>query len=517
MIKLSNKPLLALICFICSIGAFTSCKKNNDVAASSKIELLSFGPTGAKPGDTLRFIGTNLDKVTSIQFTGTNAIVDQKDFKQQSSDLILVIVPRTTEKGYVTLKTPDGDIVTKTMLNLKVASVENTMTAQARPGDNITITGEYLNWVTNVTFGVNKDVTSFVSQSESQLVVTVPADAQTGVLLLTYKGTDTGAVQTKDTLKVLLPVATSFSPNPVKHNANVTINGTNLDLVKQVLLTGASKPITTFVSQTATQLVVKVDSFTTKGKVTLIPLSGVNSVSVTDLDIVLPTITTMTPAVVAVGSNLTITGTNLDVVKSVSITGVINPVSTFVSQSATQLVLAIPTGSLTGRIILNILNSGLTVRSAVDVSIAGSSVTPIIIYDDAITSAWNGWIGGGWGGTKDLNNTSPVRSGSKSIRIDYTSGGYGVPLQLGGANISLAGYTSLKVSIYGGTGSSGKSVNVGFNEVDGKTITIVEGQWTDFTIPLSQISSASTLSFLYFKNYSASGDFTIYVDNLGIY
>ena len=60
-------------------------------------------------------------------------------------------------------------------------------------------------------------------------------------------------------------------------------------------------------------------------------------------------------------------------------------------------------------------------------------------------------------------------------------------------------------------------MNVGFNEVDGKTITIVEGQWTDFTIPLSQISSASTLSFLYFKNYSASGDFTIYVDNLGIY
>ena len=50
-----------------------------------------------------------------------------------------------------------------------------------------------------------------------------------------------------------------------------------------------------------------------------------------------------------------------------------------------------------------------------------------------------------------------------------------------------------------------------------KTINIVEGQWTDFTIPLSQISSAGTLSFLYIKNYSAAGDFTIYVDNLGVY
>ena len=103
------------------------------------------------------------------------------------------------------------------------------------------------------------------------------------------------------------------------------------------------------------------------------------------------------------------------------------------------------------------------------------------------------------------------------MKIDYTSGAYGVPWQLGGANIGLGGYTSLKVSIYGGTGSNGKSVNVGFNEADGKTITIVEGAWTDFVIPLSQISPASTLTHLYFKNYSASGAFTIYIDDLGIY
>ena len=92
-----------------------------------------------------------------------------------------------------------------------------------------------------------------------------------------------------------------------------------------------------------------------------------------------------------------------------------------------------------------------------------------------------------------------------------------MPFQLGGANVSLGGYTELRVSIYGGTGSNGKSVNVGFNEADGKTITIVEGQWTDFIIPISQISSASTLTHLYLKNVSASGAFTIYADNLGIY
>jgi len=48
-------------------------------------------------------------------------------------------------------------------------------------------------------------------------------------------------------------------------------------------------------------------------------------------------------------------------------------------------------------------------------------------------------------------------------------------------------------------------------------VSIVEGQWTNFTIPLNQISSTTTLAFLYLKKYSTNGDFTIYVDNLGVY
>ena len=517
MIKLSSFKLLALISFILSIGIVTSCDKDDDEVTSDKIQLLSFGPTGAKHGDTIQFIGTNLNKVTAIHFTGTNAVVNQADFKKQTSDNIRLLVPQAAEKGYVTLKTPEGDIVSKSQFNIGVVTTVTSITAQARPGQNVTITGTYLNWVEKVTFNRDKVVTAFVSKTQTQLVVKIPDDAQTGPLVLRFGGTDSANVQTADTLKVTLPVSSSFSPNPVKHGTDLTITGTDLDLVKKVIFTSVASPVTSFVSQTATQLVVKVPASTTKGKVQLEAASGVQTTSTTDLDVSLPTITTMLPNAVDPLADLTITGTNLDLVSGVSFVGVINAVTTFVSQTATQLVVKVPAASITGKLTLNVKNSTLTVKSVNDLLIVGSTVPPIIIYDDAITSAWNGWIGGGWGGTKDLNNTSPVQSGSKSCKIDYV-GQWGVPLQLGGANISLGGYTSLKVAIYGGPGSDGKNVNIGFNETDGKTVTIVEGQWTNFTIPLSQISSASTLSFLYIKNYSgAPGDLTIYIDNLGIY
>src|SRR5687768_2946160 len=130
MIKLSSFKLLALMWIVLSIGIVTSCDKDDDDVNSDKIELFSFGPTGAKHGDTIRFIGVNLNKVTAIQFTGTNATVNQSDFKQQTSELILLIVPQAAEQGYVTLKTPEGDIVTKTQFNLDVLTTVTSITPQ---------------------------------------------------------------------------------------------------------------------------------------------------------------------------------------------------------------------------------------------------------------------------------------------------------------------------------------------------------------------------------------------------
>ncbi|MDQ3279023.1 MAG: IPT/TIG domain-containing protein, partial [Bacteroidota bacterium] len=289
MRHLSYSRLLTLICFVLFVGAVASCKKDkDDTHNDGSVQLFSFGPTGAKHGDTIRFIGQNLDKVTAIEFTGTNAVVNQKEFKQQTPDLILLVVPAGAEKGTVKLKTAGGDIVSKTAFNLNVKTAASiaALPKQARPGENITLTGNYLNWVNRITFARNKVVTKFVSQSLTQLVVTVPQDAETGPLLLTFSGTDTIDIKTPDTLQVALPVYTSMNPLPVEREKNLTITGTNLDLVQGVQFKGKTTPETAFVSKTATQLVVKVPKEASKGKIELIAYSGIRVTSIHDLTIV---------------------------------------------------------------------------------------------------------------------------------------------------------------------------------------------------------------------------------------
>lgn len=518
MIKLKSSILIVFIAVLFPLLVITSCDKNDDDAKSDKIELYSFGPTGAKHGDTIRFIGNNLNKVTAIEFTGgTAAVVNQGDFKHQASDLIKLIVPQAAEKGYVTLKTPQGDIVTKTQFNLDVLTTITSMTLQARPGENVTINGTYLNWVDRIIFNRDKLVETFVSKSFNQLVVKVPDDAETGPLILHYGGTDSSDVETADTLKVTLPRSTSFSPNPVKHQENVTITGTDLDLAKKVIFTGVSAPVTSFVSQSATQLVVKVPASTSKGKVTLEAASGVQTVSANDLDVVLPAINTMTPNPIDPGADLTVTGTDLDLVTSITFENAA-AITSFISQSPTQIVVTVPMGVLRGRVKLGVLNSTLIVQSNDILEITGAVPPPVIafpIYNDAVTSNWNGWIGGGWGGTKDLDNTSPVRNGSKSCSITY-AGGWGSPFQLGGANISLTPYTTFKLSIYGGPGSGGKTIKIVFNGSNGFTINVVEGTWTDYAIPFSALTSGSTLNEIWIQEFNGVGGYTIYVDEIGL-
>ncbi len=283
MKKIFSLRFQALAAFVMLAGLLVGCNEN-EVTKTDEVQLLSFGPSGVMPGDTISFIGRNLDKVTSIELT--SASIPASAFLKQTPERITLKVPDETSEGLVTLKTSQGDIVSKTILSLEVAVKILKIPTQAKPGENITITGAYLNWVKGVTFASDTTVTEFVSQTMTELVVTVPFGAQTGLITFSAGGTEPLSIESETELVVTLPALKSFAPVLAEREKNLTIAGANLDLTMGVLFTGVINPITEFVSKAPSQLVVKIPKEAKKGKVSLIAYSGIPVVSADTLKFV---------------------------------------------------------------------------------------------------------------------------------------------------------------------------------------------------------------------------------------
>ncbi|HTL07285.1 MAG TPA: IPT/TIG domain-containing protein [Chitinophagaceae bacterium] len=490
-----------------------SCTKNDD-AASSKVVLLSFGPSGAKHGDTITFIGNNLNRVTAVQLTG--AMVPSSAFTEYSAERLRFVIPLSTQEGFATLKTPEGDIVSKTKINFTVTAKISSVTREARPGDNITIKGQFLNWVKEVRFAKDIAETTFVSRTLTELVVKVPATAQTGTLFISNGGSKPLTIETDSVLIVTLPAITAMAPNPVLHGSNLTITGTNLDLVKELNFAGVKDPVAGFVSKTATELVVKVPAGTEKGKLVLVANSKVTVSSSQDLEVLLPVVDTIMPNPVAPGADLTISGKNLQLVSGVSFIGVTNPVKTFVSQSATQLVVKVPDGALKGKLSLSVLNSTRVVETAVLDYIGG--LPPLAdlaypIYTDALQNGFQDWS---YTDIHDFSSTAIVRQGNNSIKAVYGTNGYqGLTFHAGTA-ASTAGYTKLELSVFGTAGTGGKNLNIVLNGDYGTTypLTIAEGEWKTVSFALSAIGNPASISEIVLQSAGWSG--TIYVDHVGL-
>jgi hypothetical protein len=165
-----------------------------------------------------------------------------------------------------------------------------------------------------------------------------------------------------------------------------------------------------------TQLVVTVPGDTKDG-VLLVSYGGTDSMEIKTVDtlkILMPAISNMTPNPADTGKNLIITGTNLDLVKSITFAGVTSPVTNFVNQSATQLTVVVP-DHFKRETTFGIKNSTLTVQSPVEKSIPLHPL-PILsraaLYTDGILNGFQDWS---YTDTHD-NSTEMVRQGTNLLK-----------------------------------------------------------------------------------------------------
>ena len=362
MNKTYKFPALWMMCLMLfSCLTFTACDNGDDEDTNQYkggISLNVFGPSPVARGGVLRFLGSGMDKVTAVVIPGCDDITD---IEVVSDTEIRVTVPQTAQPGLVVLKTPKGDITTKTELTFtEPIALEAFAPAEVKPGSELTITGEYLNLIKEVIFAdeVTVPADEFVSQSRQEIKVIVPDSAQTGKFILSDGAEIPNWIYSEGELEVTLPsVEAPLDLVDKKPGDVIRVSGKNFDLVKKVQMpNGDEVEFTMTASSEGDELTFTLPDNVSDGEVTVLPAS--------DVKVVVATVVVATPSnVVAVpavnlrgGDMITLKGTNMDLVTDVTFPGVEEAVG-LESQNSTEIKVLMPAAAISGDLQLN-TNSG---------------------------------------------------------------------------------------------------------------------------------------------------------------
>lgn len=354
---------------------FTACDTNDLDTNQYKggISLNVFGPSPVLRGGELRFLGCGMDQVASVLIPGCDAITD---IQLISAEEIRVIVPQTALPGYVTLMLRNGEsIVTKTQLTYsEPVSIESFSPESVRPGDVLTIKGEYLNLMHQVIFAENVIVSDeviaeeeateatskFLKHTRNEIQVRVPEEAQSGKIILSDGAEIPNRLYSEVELQVVLPsVAEVADYNNIKPGAIMTVTGENFDLVKEVRMENGETMLFTY-SAEQKALTFTIPRGAVNGPIYVVPASGV-LVQVAEIKMATPEDVKAQETEITAGKELTLTGKNMDMIAAVLFPGVEKAVEP-TSLSETEVKVVVPGEAQSGMIQL-VLTSGETISS----------------------------------------------------------------------------------------------------------------------------------------------------------
>lgn len=352
---------------------FTACDTNDVDTNQYKggISLNVFGPSPVLRGGELRFLGCGMDQVASVLIPGCDAITD---IQLISAEEIRVIVPQTALPGYVTLMLRNGEsIVTKTQLTYsEPVSIESFSPESVRPGDVLTIKGEYLNLMHQVIFAENVIVSDeviaeeetteatskFLKHTRNEIQVRVPEEAQSGKIILSDGAEIPNRLYSEVELQVVLPsVAEVADYNNIKLGAIMTVTGENFDLVKEVRMENGETMLFTY-SAEQKALTFTIPCGAVNGPIYVVPASGV-LVQVAEIKMATPEDVKAQETEITAGKELTLTGKNMDMIAAVLFPGVEKAVEP-TSLSETKVKVVVPGEAQSGMIQL-VLTSGETI------------------------------------------------------------------------------------------------------------------------------------------------------------
>ncbi len=391
----------ALFAFCLSV--LISCQSerlSTDQFDGEGVVLRAYGPQPVLRGGELRFLGINLDRVTAVKIPGIEPVTEIEVVAAGSNSEIRISVPvEGPQPGLLTLVTSDGqEIVTKTELTYSEPIVLDSFSpASVRPGDILTLKGDYLNLMHEVIFEEEVLVSEkdFLKHTRYEIQVKVPAEACTGQL-------GVGDVDEMDEanadlvpnrsyfeeeLVVAAPEVTSVSAQRWKAGETVEVKGKNLDFVKSVVLPGAEVEELN-VTENGEVLDFVLPAEAADGKIVLVALSGVEVVAGSYVAVV-PTELAAEPEQVKAGEELTVSGKDLDMVTSVTLPGDV-AVEAF-EYSEGNIKFVVPDTAQEGDMVLGMANGKTvsTTYSLVKPSVTEYSANPAAAGSDLIVRGEN--------------------------------------------------------------------------------------------------------------------------------
>lgn len=326
----------------------------------------SFSPASAAAGDVLTLKGDYFNLIHEVIFSD-DVKVSEKDFVKHTRYEIQVRVPVEARTGVVgigdvdELNNTDPSVfanVIYTEDELAVAQPEVTKMEAPRykAGETVKITGKNFQYVDALNLPGASAVEFTVNAANTEMTFVLPDAAQDGEAVLVAKS---GVEVVAGKYETVVPTELSAAPQPVKAGADLTVAGKDLDLVTGIELSGSVWA--EYTVQEDGNITFPMPDTATEGDAVLHMANGKSATVAYTL--VKPAVTEL-PASASAGSEMSFSGTDLDLVNSVTFGG---DLKVEVAAVDGIITVAVPTTAESGVLKLNLANGTFVETESVSI------------------------------------------------------------------------------------------------------------------------------------------------------
>ena len=366
----------------------------------------AFAPNPVVRGAELRIMGSNLDKIVEVQIPGAEPITDIEVVSTGRISEIRVITPAAGAEdvsvtGHVVIKDNSGNTYkSKTELSFTEGIVlESFSPANAMPGDEITVKGDYLYNVQQVVLknGVYVTGDQITAKSRRELKFIVPSAAVTGPVTIgdvdennNPDGLIPNNIPSEEVLTIGDPTVKAADRGMLKAGAEITVQGTYLDMIAKaafrVTTPAAEEGGEPTVADTQVDFTLAEDHKSVKVVLPATVVEGeVVLTSYAGKEFKAGAYTTVIPTEVAIaaetrykaGLNAVVTGKDLDLVTGATLAGT----ALEFAYADGKITFAIPAVAVDGTVVLTLANGKTVETEAIElVKPVVTGISPLELY-----------------------------------------------------------------------------------------------------------------------------------------